>query len=198
MAGSGAGRRAAGRLCTTAAALGLLTGCGASASPSLSGTVDIPKGYSRYQGPGFSLIYPNGWRQGPYRTGATQSGTEFVSPGPTPVDATYPLIETELSTPRASFPPPEEFANFVANLRDETTTTLPDGRQLADAVRVDTAEVPRAIAAKLVTVLGPGPRHELDLVSLTREGVVAVKVAWYPANEPLQPQTIIDSLRLHG
>lgn len=188
------------RRCVAAvAALALLGGCGGSSgSPSLSGAVYAPPGYRHYHGPGLSLIFPAGWRQSPYRTDATHSGTTFVSPGPTPVEAAYPRIETELSAPRASFPPPEDFANFIANLRDETTTPLPSRTMLADAVSVASAKVPGASQASLVTVLGPGPRRERDLVALTPRGVIELSVAWYPANQPLDPNAVIDSLRLGG
>jgi hypothetical protein len=177
----------------------VLAGCGGSSGgPSLSGAVTVPRGYSTYRGPGFSLISPAGWRQTPYRTDATHRGTSFVPPGPTPADAAYPLIETELSSPRSSFPPVQDFANFIADLRDEPTTVLPSGQPLADKVTVAAAKVPGASEAKLVTVLGPGPRHETDLLTLTSEGVIKVKVAWYPANEPVDPTAVIDSFRLRG
>lgn len=120
----------------------------------------------------------------------------IVAPGPTPVDSAYPRIDTELSAAQASFPPGEDFANFIATIEDETTTTLPSGQPLAGEVEVATANVPGATRARLLTVLGPGPRHEQDLIVLDRAGVIALRVAWYPANEPLRPTAVIDSFRL--
>ncbi len=178
------------------ATLALLTGCGQS-SPSLTGSIDIPNGYSRYHGPGYSLIYPTGWRQSPYQSNPTESGTEFVGPGSTPGNA-YPYIQTELAAPRAGLPAPASFSDFVANLQDEATTILVDGHPIVDAVSVKPVNVPGASEARLVTMLGRGSRHELDLIAHTRAGVVQITVAWFPAHEPLKPRTVIDSLRLTG
>jgi hypothetical protein len=194
-----AGRsRAVGRLSTVAVGIALLAGCGGSnSSGSLSGPRHVPKGYSVDSGQGYSIIFPTGWRQTPYRTDVTHSGTTFVPPGSTPVDATYPFIETELSAPRSSFPPQQDFASFIGNLRDETTTTLPSGARLADTVTVAAAKVPGASETKRVTVLGPGASHETDLIVLAPVGVIKLTVAWYPAHEPLDPNAVIDSFRLN-
>ena len=78
------------------------------------------------------------------------------------------------------------------------TTTLPSKAALANRVTVASVKLPGATEASLVNVLGPGPRHERDLVALTRAGVIELSVAWYPANEPLDPNAVIDSLRLQG
>ncbi|MFZ0041968.1 MAG: hypothetical protein WAK93_11725 [Solirubrobacteraceae bacterium] len=183
-------------LCASCIVLALLAGCGGSSS-SLTGKVQAPKGYEPYRGPGYSIIVPTGWRRSPYRTDATHSGVEFVTPGPTPVNAAYPFVQTLLSTPTATHSADQDFGDLIADLRSEPTTILPSRQALANSVTISTVKVPNASQARLVTLLGPGQRHEQDLVTLTREGVVELSVAWYPANEPLKPTVVIDSLRLH-
>jgi hypothetical protein len=188
------GRRVAPLLAIT---LTGLSACGGGAPmPSLTGTRVVPHGYSVYRAAGYSFVYPAGWRLRPYRSDPTQGGVSVVPPGPTPADAAYPRIDTELSAARASFPPPQDFDSFIANLKDETSNTLPSGQPLARHVTVSTVRVPRAREARLVHVLGNGQLHEIDLVALTSKGVVEISVRWYPANQQLDPRAVVNSLRL--
>lgn len=173
------------------------TACGGgSQAPSLTGTRVVPRGYAVYRAGGYSFAYPAGWRVSPYRSDPTQGGVSVVPPGPTPVEDAYPRIDTERSAVRASFPPGQDFNSFIANLKDEATVALPSGRPIAQQVSISPVQVPRARAARLATVLDYGQLHELDLIALTSGGVVELSVRWYPANEQLRPQTIVDSLRL--
>ncbi len=185
------------RIVLALTALLLAAGCGSSSSsPSLSGHRVLPRGYAIYRTAGFSFAYPSGWRVSPYRTDSTHGGVSVVPPGPTPVDAAYPRIDTELSAARAAFPPAQDFTSFIENLQGETTFTLPSGEHLADRVSVASVTVPGARSARLATLVGPDQRREQDLVALVPEGVIELKVAWYPANQQLSPDAVIDSLRL--
>lgn len=192
------GRRLA-RISVLALALGLLTACGAQKqSASLSGRRLVPRGYTIYRSQGFTFAYPSGWRLSRYQSDPTQGGVSVVPPGSTPAGDAFPQIDTELSAARASYPPPQDFNTFIANIRDETTFTLPSGQTLARSVSVATVKVPGATAAKLCSVLAPDQRHELALVVLLPKGVIELSVAWYPSNQRLSPQTVIDSLRLNA
>jgi hypothetical protein len=188
------GRRGAPVLALTL--LGLSACGGGAPTPSLTGIRVVPRGYAVYRTAGYSFAYPSGWRLSSYRSDPTQGGVSVVPRGPTPVEDAYPRIDTELSSARASFPPPQDFNSFIANLRDETSTKLPSGRALAQKVTVSTVAVPGARAARLVNVLQYGQRRELDLIALTSRGVVELSVRWYPANQQLDPRAVVESLRL--
>jgi hypothetical protein len=189
-------RRAGPLACLLALALAGASACGAAKGPSLTGARAVPRGYAVYRAAGYSFAYPAGWRSSKYQSDPTQGGVSVAPPGPTPIDDAYPRIDTERSAARASFPPPQDFNSFIANLRDETSVKLPSGRFLAQQVAVSTVTVPGARAARLVNVLDYGQLHELDLIALTSNGVVELSVRWYPANEQLNPRTVVDSFRL--
>ncbi len=121
---------------------------GAAKGPSLTGTRVVPRGYAVYRTAGYSFVYPAGWRSSTYQCDPTQGGVSVAPPGPTPIDDAYPRIDTELSAARASFPPPQDFNSFIANLRDETSVKLPSGRCLAQQVTVSSVTVPGARAAR--------------------------------------------------
>jgi hypothetical protein len=184
------------RLCALAAALLLPTACGGSPGPSLSGRRIVPQGYAVFHATGFSFAYPAGWRVSPYQSDQDHGGVSIVPPGPTPVDAAYPRIDTELSAARASRPTSLDFRGFIDNIEGETAFKLPDGQPLANRVDVGAVAVPGASAARLATVFGRAGRREQDLVVLGPRGVVELSVAWFPANQQLDPRAVIDSLRL--
>ena len=185
-------------MAAAAALVVLLAGCGSSSDgPSLTGKVDVPKGYVVYRAAGYSFVVPSGWRSSPYRTSPARSGVQFATPGRTPLGDAYPFVETLLAGPTAGESSSADFADLIADLRAEQTTILPSHQALADNVTVTSVKVPNASQARMVTVLGPGQRHERDLVALTSQGVLELRVAWYPSDEPLTPDVVIDSLRLH-
>ncbi len=169
-----------------------LTACGG--SDDLTGTPKVPEGYTLYKGAGVSFAHPRGWK---ITERTTADGTpEIQVTDPAAKDTPSPLILLLISAGA------EKRFESLVDQRRVVMTEVHDGEIESDsAVELDGAKKALRTTTKTPPAKGTKPVEvrsaSIDAVRENGDVVVLVAAAPQRGDSTLDPEKVIDSLRLN-